>query len=106
MTLHRKMISLAASASLLSSHVAMAQFEDFPPPPPPVVEDSSGMGAPPPVVPSNPSFGGAGSSNSFGHGSVPTTPSGPSRVISPTKGSKSSVLNESQKSKFAKGYFF
>lgn len=103
MTFNKKMISLATSASLLSSQMAVAQFEDFPPPPPPVIEDA---GAPPPVIPSNPSAG-----TSFGRGSTPPPAIGGTsggigtRVIAPTKGTssaKAGVLNPSQKSKFAK----
>ncbi|MBC7464981.1 MAG: type II secretion system secretin GspD [Bdellovibrio sp.] len=103
MTFNKKMISLATSASLLSSQMAVAQFEDFPPPPPPVIEDS--MGAPPPVIPSNPA---ASSATPFGRGSSPAkssfggAPTGGSRTITPIKSSKSGVLTDSQKSKFAK----
>lgn len=104
MTFNKKMISIATSASLLSSQMAVAQFEDFPPPPPPVIEDS--FGAPPPVVPSNPA---ASSATPFGRGSAPATPSfggaptGGARTITPSKTSaKAGVLTDSQKSKFAK----
>lgn len=105
MTFNKKMISIAASASLLSSQLAYAQFEDFPPPPPPIIDD---MGAPPPVIPSNPS-GIGGAPNSFNRGSMNPPPafgggsSGPTRTITPSKsGPKTGVLNSSQKSKFAK----
>ncbi|MFZ3231045.1 MAG: type II secretion system secretin GspD [Pseudobdellovibrio sp.] len=94
MTLNKKLMSLAASASLLSSNITYAQFEDFPPPPPPMIDDQG----PPPVVPSNsaPSFGKTGSS-------FPSTPSGSTRTIIPSKSSeKNGVLTSSQKSKFAK----
>lgn len=102
MTFNKKMISLATSASLLSSQVAVAQFEDFPPPPPPVIED---FGAPPPVVPSNPMPSTPSSGASFGRGSSAPSmgSSGSTRTISPSaSSSKGGVLTPSQKAKFAK----
>lgn len=100
--LQRNILTTAVVASFLASQLtvsyAFAQFEDFPPPPPvddfsaPVPTDAPAFNPPPVTVPpavTNPRS--AGNNNAGG-----------TKVITPPKGSKSSVMSDQQKQKFAK----
>ncbi len=106
MAFKRSLITTAVVTSFLASQLtgsyAFAQFEDFPPPPP--IDDFAApsvgeMPPPPPAVPSAPpstNFGG----NRGGNTSAPRG-GGSDKVIS-SKGTKSTVLSDKQREKFAK----
>ncbi len=98
MAFKRSLITTAVITSFLASQLTgsycFAQFEDFPPPPP--IDDfaAPSVGEVPPPPPPVPNIGG---------NRVGTAPigSGPAKVIS-AKGTKSTVLSDKQRDKFAK----
>ncbi len=98
MAFKRSLITTAVITSFLASQLTgsycFAQFEDFPPPPP--IDDfaAPSVGEVPPPPPPTPSIGGNRA------GTAPTG-SGPAKVIS-AKGTKSTVLSDKQRDKFAK----
>lgn len=98
MAFKRSLITTAVITSFLASQLTgsycFAQFEDFPPPPP--IDDfaAPSVGEVPPPPPPVPNIGGNRT------GTAPTG-SGPAKVIS-AKGTKSTVLSDKQRDKFAK----
>jgi len=95
MAFKKSIITTAVIASFLTSQLtssnALAQFDDFPPPPP--LDDFS---APTPNTVTPPTF----NDNSNTANSAPS--SGAAKIISAVKGSKSTILSDKQKEKFAK----
>lgn len=103
MAFKRSLITTAVITSFLASQLTgsycFAQFEDFPPPPP--IDDfaAPSVGEVPPPPPANNAFPPAsnlGSNRAAGTGST-----APAKVIS-AKGTKSTVLSDKQREKFAK----
>lgn len=106
MAFRRSLITTAVVTSFLASQLtgsyAFAQFEDFPPPPP--IDDFAAPSVgdfPPPPPPTNNSF--APPANNFGGntGGAAANSGGPTKTIS-AKGTKSTVLSDKQREKFAK----
>ncbi|MES2801123.1 MAG: type II secretion system secretin GspD [Bdellovibrionota bacterium] len=104
MAFKRSVITAAVVASFLASQLTgsycFAQFEDFPPPPP--IDDfaAPSVGEVPPPPPANNSF--PPPASNLGGNRAGTPPSaGPAKVIS-SKGTKSTVLSDKQREKFAK----
>lgn len=102
MAFKRSLITTTVVTSFLAAQLTgsycFAQFEDFPPPPP--IDDFAApsvgeMPPPPPVAPTAPP-----PTTNFG-GNTPTPRGGSDKVIS-SKGTKSSVLSNKQREKFAK----
>lgn len=103
MAFRRSLLTTAVLTSFLASQLTgsycFAQFEDFPPPPP--IDDFAAPSVgdvPPPPPPANNSF--TPPASNLG-GNRPAVGSGPAKVIS-AKGTKSTVLSDKQREKFAK----
>lgn len=97
MTFQKQLSTLICTSLLMTGLPASAQFDDFPPPPP--VEDLT-VNPPAPVPPPPVVQGGRGSRITLPPQPNSTAGSG-ERIISPSN-PKSGVLDNSQKSKFAK----
>lgn len=91
-------------ASQLTSHHALAQFEDMPPPPP-IGDDFSAAPPPPAVQPQNDLNRGRPAtppaSFTSGRTAAPRIGGSESKIVAP-KSSKASILDDKQRAKFAK----